>query len=103
MNKISTTWELAKVSWSVLRNDTELLWLPVLSAISAILVSTVFFAPLLFLQDVPKVMTGPAYIGLFLFYFCNYFVVIFFNTALIGAATVRLQGGVPSLSGGLSF
>ena len=35
--RISTTWELAKVSWSVLKADTELLWLPVLSAISAIM------------------------------------------------------------------
>ena len=31
MNKISNTWELAKVSWGVLRDDKELALLPVLA------------------------------------------------------------------------
>jgi hypothetical protein len=43
------------------------------------------------------------YVGLFLFYLVNYFVVIFFNTALISAATTRLQGGSPTLRDGLAF
>jgi hypothetical protein len=43
------------------------------------------------------------YAGVFLFYFVNYFVVIFFNTALIGAATIRLKGGDPTLGDGLAF
>lgn len=105
MNKISTTWELAKVSWGVLRDDKELALLPVLSAICAILVSATFFVPLI---AMPKLLSlghpGPfQYVGLFLFYFANYFVVIFFNTALIHAATIRLRGGHPKLSDGLNF
>jgi hypothetical protein len=43
------------------------------------------------------------YVGLFLFYLVNYFVVIFFNTALISAATIRLKGGSPTLRDGLAF
>src|SRR5882724_10286722 len=43
------------------------------------------------------------YMGMFLFYLANYFVVIFFNTALIHAATIRLRGGDPTLSDGLGF
>src|SRR5260221_1990754 len=105
MNKLSNTWALAKVSWDVLRADTELLLLPVLSALCAILVSVMFFVPLML---APKVLSGsPArfevYLGVFLFYFVNYFVVIFFNTALIGAATTRLQGGDPTLGTALGF
>ncbi len=106
MNKLTTTWELAKVSWGVLRADKELLLLPVLSAICAILVSATFFVPLVM---VPEVLAADGergvgvYLGLFLFYFINYFVVIYFNTALIGAATIRLKGGDPTLRDGLSF
>lgn len=105
MNKLSTTWELAKVSWSVLRADKELLLLPVLSAACAILVTATLFVPLLIVPDMlAKGERGfGVYLGLFLFYFANYFVVIFFNTALIGAATIRLQGGDPTLSQGLAF
>lgn len=105
MGRVSTTWELAKVSWTVLRSDKELMLLPVLSAICSIIVSASFFIPFLI---VPQALTnspvGPfVYVGAFLFYLANYFVVIFFNTALIGAATIRLKGGDPTLSDGLAF
>ncbi|KPK92533.1 MAG: hypothetical protein AMJ88_10790, partial [Anaerolineae bacterium SM23_ 63] len=36
----------------------------------------------------------------FLFYVAQYFVIIFFNSALIGAAMIRLRGGDPTLSDG---
>lgn len=105
MNRILRTWELAKVSWSVLQADKELMLLPIMSAICSILVSASFFVPLLmlpqaFLDDPSRPVI---YVGLFLFYLVNYFVVIFFNTALISAATTRLKGGNPTLSDGLTF
>src|ERR1035438_10783541 len=99
MNKISTTWELAKVSWGVLRDDKELALLPVLSAICAIVVSATFVVPLIVMPKILSVwFVGPfRYMGPFLFYLVNYLVVIFFNTALIHAATIRLRGA-PDLS-----
>ena len=104
MNRIHRTWELAKVSWSVLQADKELLLLPIMSAICSILVSASFFIPLVvlpqFLADEPSVVL---YVFLFLFYVVNYFVVIFVNPALISAATTRLQGGQPTLRDGLAF
>jgi len=105
VNRISNTWELAKVSWGVLRDDKELALLPVLSALCAILVSATFVVPLII---VPKIlsagMLGPGrYLGPFLFYLVNYVVVIFFNTALIHAATIRLRGGHPTVADGLTF
>ena len=105
MNRISRTWELAQVSWSVLRADKELMLLPIMSAICSIVVSASFFIPFL---AVPQAFAdGPSrpviYVGLFLFYLVNYFVVIFFNTALISAATTRLKGGSPTLRDGLAF
>jgi hypothetical protein len=42
-----------------------------------------------------------AYLVLFAYYFCNYFVVVFFNSALISCALVRFNGGEPTLGDGL--
>jgi len=105
MNRISRTWELARVSWSVLCSDKELMLLPIMSAICSIIVSASFLVPLILIPDViaDGRPTPIVYIGLFLFYLVNYFVVIFFNTALISAATIRLKGGDPTLRDGLSF
>ncbi len=105
MNRISTTWELAKVSWGVLRDDKELALLPVLSAVCAILVSITFFVPLIAVPKIEDSLQGGIvpFIGMFLFYLVNYFVVIFFNTALIHGATIRLRGGHPTLKDALSF
>jgi hypothetical protein len=105
MNRIARTWELARVSWSVLRADKELMLLPIMSAICSIVVSASFFIPLLLIPEViADGRPSPAvYVGLFLFYLVNYFVVIFFNTALISAATIRLKGGDPTLRDGLAF
>src|SRR5262249_29676200 len=37
---------------------------------------------------------------LFLFYVCNYFVVIFFNCAMVACATIRMGGGNPTVGDG---
>jgi hypothetical protein len=43
-----------------------------------------------------------AYYGtLFAFYVCNYFIVVFFNAAIIACAAVRLGGGNPTIADGL--
>jgi hypothetical protein len=40
-------------------------------------------------------------LGLFLFYCCNYFVIIFFNAGLIACAQIRMEGGDPTVGDGL--
>ena len=35
---------------------------------------------------------------LFLFYLVQYFMIFFFNTALVGAAMIRLRGGDPTVA-----
>jgi hypothetical protein len=112
MGKLSNSWELITQSFQVLVADTELLWLPVLSAISCILVTAAiflgggaFFYPAIRSvtaaggrwQPSPEFLFG----AFFVFYLANYFVIVFFNTALVGAATIRLQGGDPTLRDGL--
>ena len=43
-----------------------------------------------------------AYVVLFAFYFLNYFVITFFNSALVACAVIRLKGGNPNLGDGFS-
>ena len=49
----------------------------------------------------PNAQRGPlAYAFLFGFYFVQYLVVFYFNSALVGAALIRLQGGDPTAADG---
>jgi Family of unknown function (DUF6159) len=46
-------------------------------------------------------VTPVDYVYLGIFYFVAYFIGIFFNAAVVGAATIRLQGGDPTVGDGL--
>jgi Family of unknown function (DUF6159) len=97
---------LARASWSVVRADKELLWLPVLSVLALMLLVGSFVAPAVALGAFDAA-TGdpPAGFALvaFVFYVLAYFVAIFFNTALVGAAMIRMDGGNPTLRDGLAI
>ena len=104
LSRISTGWELAKQSLAVLRSDRELLLLPVLSSISLIIVSASFLGPLVSSDYITQALQSDVsnqdpmiYVILFLFYFINYFVIMFFNAGLIGCAIIRFDGGDPNL------
>jgi Family of unknown function (DUF6159) len=112
MGKISNTWELVKQSFAVLREDEELMLLPVLSAISCIAVTLSLLAGsgLFYYPEIKAAIAehggwhpgNNLVIGaMFVFYLANYFVIIFFNTALVSAASIRLEGGDPTVRDGL--
>ncbi len=99
--KFSRSWELVKASAGVLRSDKELLVFPVISGIAALIVLATFALPVVTLK-LFEGGTGPlGYIIGFLFYLCQYFVIFYFNSALVGAAMIRLNGGDPSVRDGL--
>jgi hypothetical protein len=108
-DKIANGWELAKASGRVLRLDKRLLVFPFLSGISCLLVLGSFGLPLFLTgaftidqHNAGQVTQNPlAYVLLFAFYFCNYFVIVFFNSALIACAIIRFNGGDPSLGDGI--
>ncbi len=100
---------LVRASWNVLCSDGELLVLPLLSGIATIAVVGVF-AGLAFqtgafeaLQQGAHELPGSFYAGLFVFYVVQYFIIIFFNTALVGAAIERLEGGDPTVASALTL
>lgn len=101
-DKISRSWTLVKASAAVLRSDKELLLFPVISSIATLLVAATFLVPVLGLRLFEGGGIGVlgAIVG-FLFYLCQYFVIFFFNTALVGAAMIRLEGGDPTVADGL--
>jgi hypothetical protein len=104
--RFSRSWELVKASAAVLQADKELLVFPVVSAALSILVLITFAVPavlagifdatLLEEQGVPVA----GYVIGFLFYVVQYFVIFFCNTALVGAALIRLRGGDPTVGDG---
>jgi hypothetical protein len=105
--RIRSSWELIKASWTVLQSDKELIVFPVISAIGAVLVSILFAVPFLAVGIVQGSRSGEdagvtaaGYIIGFLFYVVLYTVVFFCNTALVGAALIRLRGGDPTVSDG---
>jgi len=101
-DKISRSWTLVKASAAVLRSDKELLLFPVISSIAAMLVAATFLVPVVGLRIFEGGGIGVlgALVG-FAFYLCQYFVIFFFNTALVGAAMIRLEGGDPTVADGL--
>jgi uncharacterized protein DUF6159 len=99
------SWELTKQSAAVLMSDKALLMFPVMSAIATVLVIASFILPV-FLAGTMGGMRHPnplTYLTWFLFYFCNYFVTIFFNCALVGAANKALSGQHASVGDGISL
>lgn len=101
-DKISRSWHLVKASAGVLRSDKELLLFPVISGIATLLVAATFMVPVLGLRLLEGGDIGPlGFVMLFLFYVTQYFVIFFFNTALVGAAMIRLEGGDPTVADGL--
>ena len=99
MSTFSRSWNLVKASWSVLLDDKELIVFPIVSAIGAILVIVAFAVPefMLFSSGGNETMS---YVLLFLFYLVLYTVINFANSALVGAAMIRLRGGNPTLGDG---
>ena len=103
--RLSRSWGLIKASAGVLAKDKELLVFPLLSAVCTLIVAAAFLLPAFGLGALDGLgesgVTAGVYVLAFLFYLVQYFVIFFFNSALVGAAMIRLDGGDPTLRDGL--
>jgi hypothetical protein len=103
MNTLSRSWQLVKASAAVLKADKELIVFPIVSGI-AVLILTISFALPMLLTGVVNADNGSIqpifYLVTFLFYLAQYFVIFLCNTALVGAALIRLRGGDPTVTDG---
>ena len=114
--RIENGWDLIQQSWRVLKLDKELLVFPLVSGLACLLVMASFAVPLwatgfsdVLMEEAAPGKAGGVqaeqiigYLILFAFYFVNYFVIVFFNTALIACAIIRFKGGDPNLADGFS-
>lgn len=110
MSKLSNSWKMMKASATVLKLDPELLVFPLLSGIAAVLVTATFVVPFAFVGEgfgaLENLDENVGYLGYavgFLYYLVLYSLTFFFNTALVGATMIRLDGGDPTLSDGLDI
>lgn len=103
-DKIADSWSLVKSSARIIQKDKELLLLPILSFLATLVVLASFALPMLHVYDSfsPESRGLVFWVFGFLFYFSQYFVIFFFNTALVSAALERLKGGDPTLRSALS-
>jgi hypothetical protein len=104
-SSIGRSWELAKGSFRVLRADKELLIFPLLSFVALVIVMISFAVPFVMLGGITSAQNGQvnvtSYVLAFAFYVVSYSVTFFFQTALVGAAMIRLDGGDPTVRDGL--
>jgi Ca2+/Na+ antiporter len=106
MERISYTFDLMRSSWELLKAEKRLVLFPLISGVCCLLVLLSFALPLQSsgfptraqLNERPLLYYGL----LFLFYFLNYFIVIFFNSAVVASAVLRMRGGEPTLRTGLN-
>jgi hypothetical protein len=106
---IQRSYAIFRQSLSVLRQDTEILIFPVLSGLFTILafggivfggVVTGYFQRLAASGDRSLEANLLGYGVLFVWYFVNWFIVLFFNVGVVACARIRLEGGDPTVADG---
>lgn len=108
--KFARSWALMKASAGVLRSDKSLLLFPLLSGLCSVVVAASFMIPVALALighhggDFDGRRFAPGYyVVLFAFYLVQYFVIVFFNTALAGVALQRLRGEPAGLADGFAL
>jgi hypothetical protein len=97
-SRFAASWALVKASWGVLRSDKQLAIFPIISALLTILVTITFIVPMALAGFIDQLLGGnqsvrPAGVAVaFAFYFVQYVVIFFANSALVGAALLKLEG-----------
>ncbi len=118
MGSFAHTFRLMGASWRVLKKDKELLVFPLISGIFCLIVLASFafpmyssgyfhsadgsfqFPPLPPGENATPEQWITYVIVIFSFYFCTYFIIVFFNVAVISCAMIRMEGGNPNLIDG---
>ena len=106
MGKWSRSLALTRMSLQVIKKDKSMLLFPLISGIISLIVMASFFGAWLFMNGFNwEVVQGSpvTYALVFLFYLVTYFVVIFFNVAMVACSMRRLEGGDASVRYGLGY
>jgi hypothetical protein len=109
--KFSRSWALMKASAGVLRSDKSLLLFPLFSGLCTLLVAASFLIPVGVMmlgdqhagEDFHQRMSLGTTVLMFAFYLVQYFVIIFFQTALTGVALMHMRGEPASVAAGFAL
>lgn len=109
-SRLSNGWNIALSSLKVLKEHKKLVIFPILSGLSMTLLLGSFIAVLVvsggadFMENFFDRYGQTSAIGLiFLFYLVNYFIVVFFNMALIHCTKMYLEGEEVEIRAGIQF
>lgn len=100
-DRIKRSFRLVGASVRILRQDNHLILFPAISAVAMLFVVVAFALPVFGFRSIDGIGRGGLYSIGFLFYVVQYFVIFYFNVALVGAVMIRLDGGSPTLGDGL--
>jgi hypothetical protein len=106
-DRFARSWELAGECLRLLMQDKRLLVLPLLSTIAIVTLTASFAVPLAPMlgshlgRGGGRALSTLTYVGLFLFYWLQYTIIIFFNTALVEVAMRRFDGEDARIGDGL--
>ncbi|HEY5462048.1 MAG TPA: DUF6159 family protein [Hanamia sp.] len=108
ITRFSNGWTIASNSIKVLKENRQLIIFPILSGISMIVILVSFFTVVLGLNgwnvdNVKDSSTVWSYVLLFAFYIVNYFVIVFFNMALIHCTSLYFKGEEVTIRKGIDF
>lgn len=111
-DRMGNGWRLGMTSIKIIKENKSLLLFPVLSSAALITVVLTFvggaFAVFgtdfeLMIDELLGTNQIVAYATLFIFYLISYFIIVFFNVALVHCARLIFDGEKPSIKEGLAF
>lgn len=105
--RYTRSWALVRASAAILNQNRSLLLFPLISSAAMLFVVLCFVLPVLGIAGLDGISdkhARPTMYGIgFLFYVVQYFVIFFFNSALVGCVMLRMDGRDPRLGDGLAI
>ena len=107
-DRLSSGWKLGLTSLGIIRKHRQLIIFPVISGFSLLVVMATFFfiiagANNWHFNSIIDNTSPLYYIYIFITYLVNYFIIVFFNVALVHSARKAFKGETPSVSEGISY
>jgi hypothetical protein len=108
MSRIENGWKITVNCFKILKANQKLIAFPILSGISVTLIIASFFTAIFaaagwHFENVDVQNDAARYVLIFVFYVVNYFIVVFFNIALIHCTHLYFKGEEVIIKKGLQF
>ncbi|MBS1669569.1 MAG: hypothetical protein JST58_19525 [Bacteroidetes bacterium] len=107
-DRLSNGWKISLNCFSLLKENKQLIIFPILSGLSMILIMGSLIVGILAAAgwdtgNLSETSNTANYLVLFAFYVVNYFIVVFFNMALIHCTHLYFMGEEPTVRKGIQF